>query len=879
MPDDAYEMYCLTDPVFYDSFILKATEEHDFELAQGPVPEEWVRVPSGDWLMYVPRDPVLPAQGWKIHASACKDSAETILATIWEYCIAKRIPFKFIRSRELFFLRNIKYSPRGASGKFVTIYPADETQLEIVLRELGEALEGQAGPYILSDLRWGTGPLYVRYGGFVERYCIGDGGERQLALEDGTGKLIPDRRGTTFAIPDWVALPDCLAPHLEARNSTTVEGLPYRIDRALHFSNGGGVYAGTHLATGDEVVLKEARPHAGLASDGADAVARLGHERDMLHRLAGLDVVPALRDYFTLGDHHFLVEDFVEGPTLMSQIVKRYPFGVLGEDDEAAVADYASWALDMCARVEAAVAQLHDRDVVFGDLSPANMLVRDDGSIVLIDLEVATLASEERHQTLANTAFMPPVTQAGIAVDRYALACLRLFMFLPQLTALFPLDPGKARQLAPLIAEAFSVPHEFLAAAVNVIEAARGGAGATHGRAPQLEANPRAWRHLRDSMAAAICASATPERDDRLFPGHPLQFATAGSGLGLAYGAAGVLYALEAAGAARQPAHEQWLVERATNPPHGTPLGLYDGLFGVAYVLDHLDRRDDAQKVLEICLAAMREQRDHLGLDLRGGLAGIGLALAHFAARDDDAALWGTVWEITDLVAERLGDADSVDRISGGDQPYAGLLKGSSGPALLFLRLHEHRPDSRLLDLAATAIRQDLRRCVPDGYGALHVDEGWRTLPYIADGSVGIGFVVDDYLAQREDEQFQDAAPLIRRAAKSGFYGGSGLFLGRAGMILYLSRRLAPGTGAEDSVIAAHLRRLNWHAMSYRGHLAFPGDQLLRLSMDLATGTAGVLLALGAALSDTPVHLPFLGSVQEDVSRADPDLILMTEGR
>jgi hypothetical protein len=872
-------MYCLTDPVFYDSFLLKATDEHDFELAQGPAPEGWQRIPSGDWMMFMPQDPVLPAQGWKIHASACMDSAEAILAATWEYCIARRIPFKFIRSQELFFLRNVKYSPRGASGKFVTIYPADEAQLEIVLSELGEALDGQPGPYILSDLRWGAGPLYVRYGGFAERYCIGAGGELELALEDASGQLVPDRRGTTFATPDWVTLPTCLAPHLDARNSTTVAGLPYRIDRALHFSNGGGVYAGTHLPSGEEVVLKEARPHAGLAWDGADAVARLGRERDMLQRLAGLDVVPALRDYFTLGDHHFLVEDFVKGSTLMSQIVMRYPFGVLGEGDETAVAEYASWALDMCARVETAVAQMHAREVVFGDLSPANMLVRDDGSIVLIDLEVATLADDQRRQTLATSAFMPPPTQMGLAVDRYALACLRLFVFLPQLTALFTLDPGKARQLAPLIAESFPVPHEFLDAAVRVIEAAHEPTGATHARPPGLEADPRTWPRIRDSISAAILASATLDREDRLFPGHPRQFATAGSGLGIAYGAAGVLYALHATGAPRQPAHEQWLVERATNPPRGTSLGLYDGLAGVAYVLDHLGRGDDAQGVLEICVDALSDQRKDLGLDLSGGLAGIGLTLAHFAARNDDAALWDTVWEIADHVAERLGDVDSVAQTSGGDEPYAGLLRGSSGLALMFLRLYEQRADSTLLDLAATAIRQDLRRCVADSYGALHVDEKWRTLPYIADGSVGIGFVVDDYLAQREDDEFAQASPQLRRAAKSGFYVGAGLFSGRAGMILYLSRGLAPGRGGEDPVVAAHVRRLGWHAMSYSGHLAFPGDQLLRLSMDLGTGTAGVLLALGAALHDGPVHLPFLGPVRQDSGHPNSDLILMTEGR
>jgi hypothetical protein len=197
----------------------------------------------------------------------------------------------------------------------------------------------------------------------------------------------------------------------------------------------------------------------------------------------------------------------------------------------------------------------------------------------------------------------------------------------------------------------------------------------------------------------------------------------------------------------------------------------------------------------------------------------------------------------------------------------------------MFLRLHEERADSTLLDLAATAIRQDLRRCVETKYGVLHVNEGGRTLPYIADGSVGIGFVVDDYLALREDEQFRAAATLIRAAAMGTFYVLPGLFSGRASMILYLSRGLAPCGGAHDPVVADHVRRLDWHAMSYRGRLAFPGDQLLRLSMDLGSGTAGVLLALGAALHDEPVHLPFLGPVDRDHGQTEPDLILMTEGR
>ncbi len=168
--DQGYEMYCLTDPVFYDTFTLNNADGHDFELAKGPVPEGWRRSEFGPWLVYIPEKVVLPAQGWKIHASACLDNAAEILAVTWTYCVANDIAFKFIRSQERFFLRNVKYANRESSGKFVTIYPADEAQLQIVLTELGDLLDGQAGPYILSDLRWGAGPLYVRYGAFAKRH-------------------------------------------------------------------------------------------------------------------------------------------------------------------------------------------------------------------------------------------------------------------------------------------------------------------------------------------------------------------------------------------------------------------------------------------------------------------------------------------------------------------------------------------------------------------------------------------------------------------------------------------------------------------------------------------------------------------------------------
>ncbi|MGH8930816.1 MAG: class III lanthionine synthetase LanKC [Egibacteraceae bacterium] len=856
-------MYCLTDPIFYDSLINARAENLEFEVARRPVPQGWQRFDNDGWLIYQTADMQLPLQGWKIHVSACMHNAEEILATVWDYCIARGISFKFLCGRHILYMANSKYAGRGGSGKLVTIYPVDEAELELVLKEVGELLEGQPGPYILSDLRWGSGPLYVRYGGFAERYRLSEQGEWELAMEDPTGELVPDRREPTFKVPPWVTLPDFLVPHLAARNSTTVTDLPYNIERALHFSNGGGLYLAQDRRTGEQVVLREARPHAGLAADGTDAVTRLQHERAILERLAGLDVAPGLRDYFMLGEHHFLVQDFVQGQPLNRAFIERYPLIQRGIDQRV-VAEYTAWALAVLREVEQTIAALHERGIVFGDLHVLNIMLLPDDRVRLIDFEVAAHVREGGRPSLANPAFAAPPDRTGFDIDRYALACLRLFMFLP-LTYLLPLELGKAEHLAEEIAERFPVTREFLEEALQVIigtkERQETDAGTGSGSAlrhlPLPSPGRSGWERTRESMTQAILTSATPDRDDRLFPGDIEQFNS--GGLNVAYGAAGVLYALSVTGAGRYPEHEEWLTRQVMRLDQKARLGFYDGLHGVAYVLAHLGYRGEALRVLDMCLA---EKWERLGLDLFAGLAGVGLNVAHLAAVTGDASLRDTALRAADMIADRLGDEDSVPTVSGGDHPYAGLMRGSSGPGLLFVRLYELTGDSGFLDLAATALRQDLRRCMTHEDGGMEVNEGWRTMPYLATGSVGIGLVLDDYLVHRQDERFADASAAIRGAAEYDYYAESQVFDGRAGIILYLSRSHRVGAAAKDPLVADHVRRLAWHAMPYQGYLAFPGEQLLRLSMDLATGTAGVLLALGAALHDEPVGLPFLNPRQ-----------------
>jgi len=143
---------------------------------------------------------------------------------------------------------------------------------------------------------------------------------------------------------------------------------------------------------------------------------------------------------------------------------------------------------------------------------------------------------------------------------------------------------------------------------------------------------------------------------------------------------------------------------------------------GIAYVLDLLDllgRRDAAHRLVELALGGRWQRR---GPDLTEGLAGIGLNLLHFSARTGDDAWYGAALEAGRLAVEALAQQDAARARKGawisGAEGRAGLMRGASGPALLFLHLYERTGDEDWLARARAALRMDLACCtVADATG------------------------------------------------------------------------------------------------------------------------------------------------------------------
>ncbi len=467
--DKRYEVYSLADRHFYETPERMASGPDQrtaplFATAQREVPAGWHSQRGGDWLHVVPlgadggQPEGRPLQGWKIHVSATLENADKTAAEVWDYCVSRGIPFKFVPAPHLLHLRNGKYAGRDGSGKFVTIYPRDDDQLHTILRELERAAGRPsrvrtssptcAGWTVRSTCATAASPSGSASTPAAP-WC------RRSPTPDGV--LVPDLRDPVFTTPAWVTLPEFLEPHLAARNATTVGDLPYRIEQGAALLQRRRRLPGhRHPRPARKVVLKEGRPHAGLAADGADAVTRL--EREKATRWNGCPASGWPRRYATgspSGDHRFLVDGLRRGhrrstpsspnaircsprpptrprsPTTPTGRCGSTPGGGGGGDRAR-----PRRRLQRPAHV-----QHHGR--------PRRAVGHADRL-----RGRRRRSSENSRQVVAHPGLpRPAATARGADVDRYALACLRLALFLP-VTTLFVVDREKAAHLADVIAAA-----------------------------------------------------------------------------------------------------------------------------------------------------------------------------------------------------------------------------------------------------------------------------------------------------------------------------------------------------------------------------------------------------------------------------------------
>jgi len=143
---------------------------------------------------------------------------------------------------------------------------------------------------------------------------------------------------------------------------------------------------------------------------GPDAESRLRHETAILERLRGVGGVAQLADELPHEGSIVLAD---AGDSTLAELPKPLPSR-----------DLARFAL----RLARAVAELHRREVIHRDLTPANIVVAADGTPTLVDFALATPVAEIRpefthHNEIPGTlAYLAPeqTGRTGRAVDQRA---------------------------------------------------------------------------------------------------------------------------------------------------------------------------------------------------------------------------------------------------------------------------------------------------------------------------------------------------------------------------------------------------------------------------------------------------------------------------
>lgn len=623
--------------------------------------ESWHIGTDGFWTRVTPDGYCFPPQAWKLHVSATPLSAPVVLSRCAAVLIRDGCAFKF--ARDLSHVRALvdAHCPRANSGKFITVYPADEDQFRRVAAELDEATADLHGPQILSDRRLSPRSLvYYRYGVTAARPVLTNDGAFTSVLVAPDGSTVPDQRRAWFSPPDWAGspFPDSATATPAAKPEAVRLADRFVVRRALVHANKGGVYVATDAHTQTEVIIKQARMYVGASLDGTDSRDDLRHEAQMLDTFAPLGISPRKVALFEQQGDLFLAEDLIPGVRLQNWVADRatqQPPGLPA-------------TIRMAARLVEVFAAAHGTGLVLRDFNPNNLMVTPDEQFRLIDLECVAQpgARVQRRWTQAYAA--PEQVEApyfgpapGQEADLFSLGAT-LFYLLTGAAPLFPPDTPPDRGPGERLSELISVMAVDNVALTALAPMIRGLMDTVPGNRWTAS---RAREFLRQQQASALAHQGggqsppanrpcPPDLDGLLRDGlaHVLRVMTPGSPrlwesgdfgattdpCNVQHGAAGVLAVLTAA--ARTGEHTGlddavrttagWIDERLDAVPRVLP-GLYFGRSGTAWALhDAAGYLADTRLASRAVGLAGRAPIEGWGNpDIAHGLAGAGVAHLH----------------------------------------------------------------------------------------------------------------------------------------------------------------------------------------------------------------------------------------------------------
>ncbi len=811
----------------------------------------------------------LPKQGWKIHISATNRNSPEILKRASAILVKRGTTFKFANDIETLTLMTSKRWHRGGSGKFITVYPKNDSDFKELIEILYRAMEGLVGSYILSDRRYKDSKcVYYRYGGIIAETEKNFMGQRSHVLYSPTGEKIPDQRNPYFELPHWIKDPFPEDEETDADMGDEIhlnEGR-YRIEKAIGFSNTGGVYLAHDNQQNKQVVVKEARPGVELSPDGEDAVARLEQEANILRLLSGEGLVPEVYDTFWDWENFYIAIEYLDADPMRIVMLKESPLLHVWPTLQQS-RDYYHLYKKMFVDLLKAVQCIHAKGIVIGDLSPVNIMIdKHDKTVRLIDLEGAYEPSSGQIKDLHTPGFRPHIEGrakgSGFENDLYAIGAIILYSIFPLAAMSFLRRDLYEKVLPILVADAgwadtnvVEVGRRLVANEINCEEAI------ALMQEEVVIASP--MKHAQPSLLGTESALPLPSlkrqltdfivntvRLDEKFTTFPIDpFGKDTNPLGLGFGSSGILHVLQTVGAdipADALGRERARFEKtdlAEIPP-----GFIVGTAGMAWTRFSDGRVNEAEELLRI---ANESPLSRAHYSLYYGLAGIGLTnLKAYDITKEQAHLDRAITIGEELRAMSKFDPRGIYWESDGATSL-GFAYGQSGVALFLLRLSQASGIHSWRELGEAGLRYDIsygHELEPGVASFASEPQITHTYePYIEVGTAGIAKVALRYGLDMDIDR------LLANAHRK-YSSFPGLIYGLTGFVDVL---------VDAYIYTGNQKYLEWAERPLRGlydlylfksdhGFAVPGENLFRVSCDYATGLAGIVATLGRRIDLTP---------------------------
>lgn len=164
--------------------------------------------------------------------------------------------------------------------------------------------------------------------------------------------------------------------------------------------------------------------------------------------------IPKIYDYFIHGGLVYLVLEYIDGQDLERYLAQR--------STPCSEAQLIKWALELTDVLETLHGQTPD-PIIFRDLKPSNIMLRNTGQLVLIDFGIArTIQGRQRGTMIGTEGYAPPEQYRGIADARgdiYALGATLHHLATnsdPRIETPFTFQERLIRSLNPDISEELS---------------------------------------------------------------------------------------------------------------------------------------------------------------------------------------------------------------------------------------------------------------------------------------------------------------------------------------------------------------------------------------------------------------------------------------